>query len=394
MPDVFDANGLKVKTLLEIRDEITTAFQQIYGPDTNIDQDSPDGQLVNIFAQSATDIREALAEAVSSFDPDQAEGRVLDQRVALNGITRKGATYTMLNIDLTVDRAVNLQGLDSNLYDINGAGYTVKDGVGNLFILAESRSFPTAGTYTVLFRAKEIGRVIALPNTITIPDTIVAGVTAINNPHAVISQGVNEESDAELKLRRYISMGIGSIGMVASVRAALFSIKDITDCYVTENNTGNTNAYGVPGHSIWAIVEGGLPDDIGEVLYAKRGAGCGTYGEQSITVTPPDQDPITLYFDRPDYVPLYIKFDCGFLGGGSINIDDLKTYITQNLVYKLKQISTADEIINIVSKYNSSYYVENCLISKDGSDWKQLINPDNPQQKFTISFSNIDITQI
>ena len=46
------------------------------------------------------------------MDPDQAQGRVLDQRIAINGLERKGGTYTVTPVNITVDREVSLVGLD------------------------------------------------------------------------------------------------------------------------------------------------------------------------------------------------------------------------------------------------------------------------------------------
>ncbi|MDR1997286.1 MAG: hypothetical protein LBQ83_03060 [Candidatus Margulisbacteria bacterium] len=394
MPDIFNADGLTVETLPEIRQEIIDGFKATYGSNIVLDQDTPDGQMINIFAQSAADIREMLLDIVASLDPDQAEGRVLDQRVALNGLVRKAGTYTMVSVDITVDRALNLQGLDTGLYDINGSGYTVKDGIGNLFILAESQNFSAAGTYHCLFRAKEIGQVLVAPNTITLPETVVLGVTALNNPSAAVSQGQNEETDAELRIRRARSFGINSVGQLDALEAALWSIANVTACHVRENYTDIIDVYNVPPHSIWCIVEGGTDEDIGAAIYAKRSDGCGTFGAQSVTVNRSNGRTAIFYFDRPVYVPLYIKFRLGYIGGGELNQNELKEYIVNNLKYNLDQIATADEVTNTVKKFNSQYFVEDTEISTDNTTWAQIIDQDSPQKKFTISTSNIDIEDV
>jgi uncharacterized phage protein gp47/JayE len=76
VPDVFDTTGLTVSTLSEIRADLEAKLKAIYGNDINIDPDSPDGQLINIFAQAGIDLREIILQINSSFDPDQAAGRV------------------------------------------------------------------------------------------------------------------------------------------------------------------------------------------------------------------------------------------------------------------------------------------------------------------------------
>ena len=151
MADSLDATGLVVKTLNEIVADLETGLRGIYGSDINLDQNSPDGQLVNIFAQAAVDIRELAQQIYNSFDPDLAIGRILDQRVVINNIERQGGTYTVQPIDIVVDRTVSLTGLDANYNDPDGTGYTVQDDEGNQFILIDSVEL-TAGSYTKNFR--------------------------------------------------------------------------------------------------------------------------------------------------------------------------------------------------------------------------------------------------
>jgi uncharacterized phage protein gp47/JayE len=74
MPDTFDRTGLTVKTLTEIRDEKEVDYKSIYGNDINVDPNSPDGQIINIEAQGAIDLREVLSQINAGFDPDEAEG--------------------------------------------------------------------------------------------------------------------------------------------------------------------------------------------------------------------------------------------------------------------------------------------------------------------------------
>ena len=74
MTDVVDSNGLQVSSNAELVSQLTTSFQSIYGNDINVDQNSPDGQMINIFAQGGTDIRELLVQLYNSFDPDICSG--------------------------------------------------------------------------------------------------------------------------------------------------------------------------------------------------------------------------------------------------------------------------------------------------------------------------------
>ena len=111
MADSIDSNGLQVKTANEITSDLKTGFKTIYGADINLDSNTPDGQLVGIMAQIAVDLRELLVAINNSFDPDQAQGVLLDQRCAINNVVRQGGTYTVQPIDVTVSTTTTLSGL-------------------------------------------------------------------------------------------------------------------------------------------------------------------------------------------------------------------------------------------------------------------------------------------
>ena len=87
MTDSFSSNGLQVSTNAELVENLTTSFQSIYGSDISVDQNSPDGQMINIFAQGQTDIRELLVQIYNSFDPDNCSGRLLDEPSVALSIT-------------------------------------------------------------------------------------------------------------------------------------------------------------------------------------------------------------------------------------------------------------------------------------------------------------------
>ena len=112
MPDLLDSTGLTLKTLSELVTELEDYLKIIYGDDINIEQNTQDGQSINIYSQGGIDIREIVQKVFTGFDPDEAEGRVLDQRVAINGIERNSGTYTYVDITFSIDRSMNLIGLD------------------------------------------------------------------------------------------------------------------------------------------------------------------------------------------------------------------------------------------------------------------------------------------
>lgn len=373
MPDELNRQGLTTKTLSELREELQNDFKAIYGEDINVDQNSPDGQVINILAQSAVDLRELLQQINANFDPDQAQGKILDQRVAINGIKRKGATFTKIPISLRTSGDVNLVGLDGKSQELTPDIpnlYTVKDDAGTEFYLLESATFKKGNTSPV-FRAKQIGKVEVQLNTITNPVTIIAGVIDINNTSSALIIGDDEETDAQLKIRRRLSVTALSTGYLEGIEATLLTIKGVKLAQVYENDT-NIPVNGIPGHSIWCIVEGGSVEDIINVIYRTKSAGAGTKGDISESVTRTNGVPYIVRFDRPETLELVIKMkvyrkEASYRQAGDVLISPgasevLKKEIIEGLVWNLGASAGADDIIDFIKNIHPDYRIRDVLL--------------------------------
>lgn len=312
MPNVIDANGLQVKTQAELVSEFTTAMQAIYGSDIDLSSDSPDGQMMMIFIQAVLDLEDLLVQIYNMFDPDNAIGAVLDQRVAINGIQRQAGTHTITNVTITVSQALNLYGLDQSAQPV----FTVADNAGNEWELQQTQTIGAPGSYSYAFQAKNPGAVLTVPNTITVPVTIVLGVTTINNPSPATSIGLDEETDAVLKVRRQRSVSLASQGYLAGLLAELENINGVTSAFVYENTASATDGDGVPGHSIWVIIAGTAADaDVAQAIYSKRNAGCGMKGDQTYVITQADGSPFIVAWDVVVTEPLFITFNASSIDG-------------------------------------------------------------------------------
>jgi hypothetical protein len=304
MPNIFDENGLQVRTYEETLAFYAAAFQRIYGADVNLESNSPDGQMLGIITQDVVDLQDLLVAVNASFDPDQAFGVILDQRVALNGVQRQGGTYTVTNITLVNSKSINLYGLDQSTEPV----YTVSDNAGNRWLLITTELGLSAGSHVLAFRAENPGAQLTTPNTITTPVTIVLGVTSVNNPSTYTTLGEDEETDVALKVRRAKSVALGSSGYVVALEAALQNISGMTSARVFENDGDATDADGIPGHSIWTIVSGSaLPVDIAETIFKYRGAGAGMKGTEQYIITKPGGGAATMKWDNVVLQNLFIE---------------------------------------------------------------------------------------
>jgi len=383
------ATGLTTKPLSEIISDLETAFKTIYGADINLDQNSPDGQMVGIFAQEIRDLLDLITQAYNSFDPDVAEGAALDARVALNGIERNGGTYTIAPVEVTVDRALTLYGLDS----FPSTPFTVADAAGNQFYLELEQVIGAPGTNEYDFRAKDVGAVQVQQNTITSQITVIVGVTALNNPNPAGSIGEDEESDADLKLRRNVSLAVGAKNTLDTMSANLLNIETVTDAYVHENYLSVPDGYGVTAHTMWAIVEGGATADIGQVIYSKKSPGCNMKGTVTENVLRPNGEYFPAQFDRPSYDAIHIKFTLTPRQAGlTYDADDVKAALVAALDYKIFGKATSAEITDLLLIIVPDFIPTLVEVSTDDINWFEILSPTTPQQKFTIAVGNITIT--
>ena len=134
----FSQTGIVTQSLDAIIAEITGKYQEIYGNDINIDQNTPDGQMINLLAQMKKDILDLLVQYNSNIDVDQVQGIAQQILYKLNGLEIKSYTYSYVNVQITTNSPTNLQGLDQNINSAEGTGYTVQDTNGNRWILANS----------------------------------------------------------------------------------------------------------------------------------------------------------------------------------------------------------------------------------------------------------------
>ena len=379
MSDSFDKNGLQAATAPELRTELETAFRNIYGNDIVLDSSTPDGQLINILVQKGVDVRGLISQLYNSFNPDNTQGSLLDQRCAINNVFRKAGTFTTVNIDITTNTTVTLQGVDSNYNNPDATGYTIQDNEGNRFVLVNTQTL-SSGTTRVLFRSETLGNVIVLPNTITTPVTIVLGVVSVNNPTVANSIGSDEELDADLKVRRRQSVSIASFGYLNGLQAALLQLDGVTDAKVYENYTSSTDSNGTPAHCIWVVMDGGSAADIANTIYSKKCPGTNMRGDISYTITTPAQTKFIAKWDEADVTPFYIKFNIKpVVNGTKFDLESIKNYIEANLEYKIGEYAETATITTVAQEAIDSVggqgYAVNVLISDDNSNWVEFLNP-------------------
>lgn len=401
MPNSIGADGLVLQTVIEIVAEILdgatdvngatyAGMRAIYGADINVDPNSPDGQMVNIVAQAKVDVLDFLQQIYNSFNPDLAFGRSLDARCAINGVIRNPGTFTSQTVTVTVDRALTLPGLDT----APTAPFKVSDNNGTEYVLEATTVLSGAGATDLLFRAVLLGPVSSLPNAITRIVSVTLGVSSVNNAAGPDELGLSEETDFELRIRRQKSVSLPSKGFLEGLVAALIDTAGVTGAKVYENNTNATDGDGIPGHSIWCVVEGGENDAIANAIYVKRNAGCGMKGTVTVNVVQVDGSIFVVQFDRPTDQDLWISFDVAAIGSGSVDPAFIRAQLLARLSYEINQQADVTTIVALVREISPAAVVSNEGVSDDGIAYVSLLSNGTIDEKWALAAARIIINGI
>lgn len=393
MKNYIGINGLVIQSLAEIKSDLVEVWRYCYGTDINLEQNSTDGQFLNILAQEKKDTLDLIAQIVANLDPDTAIEVAQDILYKLNGLERKQYTYSYCLINVTTTQAVTLQGLDSNVDDPDGTGYTVSDSNGNRWILAETREVTEAGTYLFNFRAADLGSVTALTNTVNQMETVLRGVSAVNNPANNYITGNTGESSSEYRTRRMRSMAVPSQSFEESVESQLLALTGVFDCKVYNNKT-DVEVDGIPPHAVWVIVEGGLEGEIGRVIYNNLPPGIPMKGNTSVLVSKVNGDVQQILYGTATPVNLYVKATIKNFTTTDIDTDFVKQELAKT-VYAIGQqaesVNIQTEIKNLIGATGTPY---NVVISDDNSTWVEYTTPKQLDGYYVIAVDNITLDVI
>ncbi|MGG6006390.1 baseplate J/gp47 family protein [Salmonella enterica] len=353
------AEGISAPDYQTILDTLTSYFQQIYGSDAYLEPDSKDGQMVALVALAIHDANNTAISVYNCFSPATGYGAALTSNVKINGIARKGATNSTVDLLITGTAGTTIT---------NG---TVKDTNNVIWRLPASVVIGVDGTVTVTAICSNSGAVAALAGTITIINTPTRGWTSVTNP-AAAAVGAPAETDAELRIRQGQSVAIPSITPFEGVDGAIANIAGVTRHKLYENDTGKTDGNGLPPHSISAIVDGGDVAEIAQTIRGNKGQGVRTWGKTSVTVPDKYGNPHIISFSRPTDVPVYGKITLTVFAGYTSQIG---VQIQQAVADYINRLMIGDQVLlsriyspanlGVVSGGNARYYdIQELLIGK------------------------------
>nr|UVY33591.1 MAG: baseplate J-like protein [Bacteriophage sp.] len=357
------AEGISAPDYQTVLDTITGYFQQIYGSDAYLEPDSKDGQMVALVALAIHDANNTAISVYRSFSPATALGDALTSNVKINGITRRAATNS--TVDLLLTGTVGTTITNGSVRDTNSVVWN----------LPATVVIGSDGTVVATATCANSGAVAAVAGSVNGINTPTRGWASVTNPLAA-TVGVAAETDAELRVRQSQSVALASLTPFDAVDGAIANVEGVTRHKLFENDQEVTDSNGLPPHSISAIVEGGDATEIANTIRSVKGQGVSTYGTTSVIVTDKYGNPYTIRFSRPIDVPVYVAITLKALTGYSSEVGDeikaaVASYINSLAIGDSVLLSRVYSPANlgVVSGGNARYYdIMELLIGRSADD--------------------------
>ena len=344
------AEGISAPDYQTVLDTITGYFQQIYGSDAYLEPDSKDGQMVALVALAIHDANNTAISVYRSFSPATALGDALTSNVKINGITRRAATNS--TVDLLLTGTVGTTITNGSVRDTNSVVWN----------LPATVVIGTDGTVVATATCANSGAVAAVAGSVNGINTPTRGWASVTNPLAA-TVGVAAETDAELRVRQSQSVALASLTPFDAVDGAIANVEGVTRHKLFENDTEVTDVNGLPAHSISAVVEGGDATVIANTIRSVKGQGVSTFGMTAVVVTDRYGNPYTIRFSRPVDVPVFVSITLRALTGYTSDVGDemkaaVASYINSLAIGDSVLLSRVYSPANlgVVSGGNARYY--------------------------------------
>jgi uncharacterized phage protein gp47/JayE len=161
---------------------------------------------------------------------------------------------------------------------------------------------------TVAAKAKEVGPIEAPSGTLSVIETPVTGWDSVEN-ELDADLGRDEESDAELKIRRDLALQQAGAATVGAIFSQLSSLDGVSTVRIFENITEIYDLEGRPPKSYEAVIQGGDEDEIAATIWSTKPAGIQTFGDILKNILDSQGYPQQVSFSRPTGLTIYVTLN-------------------------------------------------------------------------------------
>lgn len=260
-----------------------------FGSNLNYGLSTPQGQLASSWGAIIVNQNSIFVYFSNQIDPNYASGKWQDAIGSIYFLQRKPSQPTALQINCN-----GAQGVPIPL------GALVADPSGNQYACVQAGTIPAGGSIALSFAATIPGPV-AVPQTVSIVQVTPGWDSATVASGAV---GTNVESRAQFEQRRRDSVAGNSFGPIGAIIGAVAAVQGVLDYYGFNNTAAGSvtvNGVSIAAYSIYIAAAGGVPADVAQAIWSKKGPGAPMTGNTTVTVY--DSNPL---YAAP--IPYTIKY--------------------------------------------------------------------------------------
>lgn len=275
----LDETGIHMPTYAELLESLTVGYKAIFGQDVYLGEDTQDYQLLSLYARAWDDLQALILDTYNARNPDWATGVSLDHLMALAAISRYAASKSSVTLSLAGVPGATLP-----------AGQLARDGRGYSWETQAAVTFDSEGKAEVQALCTTAGAIEAAAGSVTTMETPTGIWHSVTNPADALA-GRNTETDAEARARRRSSVSLAAFSTKEAIHDALSDVEGVRFVRVYDNPTGETDANGLPPHSVcavvspWANAPEDLTDTVAATLYEQKAPGIATHGNTSAVYT-------------------------------------------------------------------------------------------------------------
>ena len=219
---MINAAGITPITISAYIEELSKRFRTALGDDLNLQSETPQGQLIGIFAALASSIDDGISYVADGLDINKATNNQLDVIGKQFGIPRLAATFTTANVtvrgrtDATIGNNITL----------------VSDGGFDFRLTPDSPTIDAEGTSGTI-QSVVVGSIpLAERDQLTSPTNFNIGQITVNE----VTIGRDIETDAEYRSRIRFSIAYNSIGSIDGIIGNLQTLSSVRRARVFQND--------------------------------------------------------------------------------------------------------------------------------------------------------------
>ncbi len=293
---MLDEKGFLRPTYDEILEDMALKTKELFGNDINTEETSIIGKMLRVNAKKISDLWEDVEGSYFTAFIDTCKGLALDRIVVQLGLERGKVEPSTGKIKITGTAGYTVP-----------LGFTIATEDNVQYITVEDCVLDDNGTGEAEITCIESGvKGNCVKGDISVIVNPDENVTSVTNETA-LTNGVEEESDYQLRTRARNSIGSRASSTINSIKGGLLSINGVIAVAIYENNTDTTDTMGIPSHSFKTYVYGGDNQEIGDMLFSKKPVGIGMIGDVEVSVKDVTGADHKIKFSRPVEITSYFN---------------------------------------------------------------------------------------